>query len=95
MKLSDWTVRPVFPSLSQMLIDSSFKKQDTPQACIRQLLLAACYATLHPALSIHLSVRLSITLYFFGGFAVFGLTAPAQMIKCPQIRSLPIRAQLG
>ena len=28
-----------------------------------------------------LSVRPSVTLYFFGFFAVFGLTAPAQMIK--------------
>ena len=47
------------------------------------LLLVACYATLHPALSVRRSVRqsvcLSVTL-FFGFFAVYGLTAPAQMI---------------
>ena len=39
--------------------------------------LVARYATLHPALS----VGLLVTLYFFWVFAVFGLTAPAQMIK--------------
>ena len=48
--------------------------------------LVACYATLHPALSVRRSlgpsVGPSVTLYFFGFFfAVFGLTAPAQMIK--------------
>ena len=31
--------------------------------------------------SVRRSVRPSVTLYFFGGFAVFSLTAPAQMIK--------------
>ena len=55
--------------------------------------LVACYATQHPALSVRpsvdpsvgpsvgLSVRRFITLYFFLVFAVFGLTAPAQMIE--------------
>ena len=38
--------------------------------------LVACYATLHPALS----VRRSVTLYFFWVFEIFGFTAPAQMI---------------
>ena len=52
------------------------------------LFLVACYATLHPALSIPPSVGLSVGLSlgpshftFFLVFAVFGLTAPAQMIK--------------
>ena len=31
--------------------------------------------------SLSLSVHRSVTLYFFGVFAVFNLTAPAQMIK--------------
>ena len=51
--------------------------------------LVACYATLHPALSVRRSVcpsvgpsvRPSVTLYFFWVFAVFGLTAPAQIMK--------------
>ena len=42
--------------------------------------LVACYTTLHPALSVGPSVRRSVTLYFFLGFAGFGLTASAQMI---------------
>ena len=44
--------------------------------------LVACYATLQPALLVHPSVRWSVrhTLLFLV-FAVFGLTAPAQMIK--------------
>ena len=41
--------------------------------------LVACYATLHPALSVRPSVRPSVTLYFFGVYGVFGLTASAQM----------------
>ena len=40
--------------------------------------LVACYATLHPALSVRPLVR--HTLLFFV-FAVFGPTAPAQIIK--------------
>ena len=40
-------------------------------------------------------VRRSITLYFFWVLAVFGLTAPAQMIKWPQMRPLPTRTRLG
>ena len=39
------------------------------------MFLVACYATLHPALSVHPSVRPSVrpsvTLYFFGGFCGF------------------------
>ena len=49
------------------------------------LFLVACYATLHPALSVRPSVgpsvRPSVTLYFFGVNGVFGLTAPAQMLR--------------
>ena len=41
------------------------------------------------------SVRPSVTLYFFGGFAVFGLTAPAQMMERPQSWPLPTRTRLG
>ena len=40
------------------------------------LFLVACYATLHPPLSVRWSVR-----HYFFIFADFGLTAPAQMIK--------------
>ena len=36
------------------------------------------HTTLHLTLSIRPSVRPSVTLYFFGVFEVFGLTAPAQ-----------------
>ena len=47
--------------------------------------LVACYATLQPALSVRPSVgpsvRPSVTLYFFWVFAVFGVTAPAQMME--------------
>ena len=43
--------------------------------------LVACYANLHPALSVRPSIAPSVTLDFFGGFAVLCLTAPAQMIK--------------
>ena len=51
------------------------------------------HATLHPALSVHRSVGPSVgrsvgrsvgpsvTLYFFGLFKLFGLTAPAQMLR--------------
>ena len=42
--------------------------------------LVACYATLHPALSVRPSVGPSVTLYFFWVFGIFGFTAPAQMI---------------
>ena len=41
------------------------------------------------------SVRWSVTLYFFLVFAVFCLTAPAQMIMWPQIQPLPTCTQLG
>ena len=45
--------------------------------------LAACYAILHPALSVRPLVRQSVcpsvTLYFFGVNGGFGLIAPAQM----------------
>ena len=48
------------------------------------------YTSLCP--SIRRSGRLSVTLYFFFFyFAVFGHTAPAQMIKWPQIQPLPTR----
>ena len=40
-------------------------------------------------------VHPSVTLYFFWVVAVFGLTAPAQVIKCPQIWPLPTRTRLG
>ena len=36
-----------------------------------QLFLVACYATLHPALSIHPSVGLSVTFYFLLHFIPF------------------------
>ena len=67
--------------------------------------VVACYATLHPALSVRPSVRRSVgrwvvrpfirpsvrhTLLFLE-FCVFGLTAPAQMIKWPLIQPLPSR----
>ena len=68
--------------------------------------LVACYVTLHPALSVRWSigplvrwsvgpsVRRSVrhTLLFF---AVFGLTAPAQIMKWPQLWPLPTRTWLG
>ena len=57
--------------------------------------LVECYATLHPALSVRPSVRQSVTLYIFWVFAVFCLTAPAQMIKWPQIQPLLTRTRLG
>ena len=62
--------------------------------------LVACYATLHPALSvcllsIHPSVRQSIRHTTFSSFAVFGLAAPAQMIKWPKILPLPTRTRPG
>ena len=44
--------------------------------------------------SIGLSVGPSVTLYFFGVFVVFGLTAPTQMMKRPQIWPLPTRMRL-
>ena len=62
--------------------------------------LVACYATLHPALKVRPSigqlVRPSVhhTLLFLV-FAVFGLTAPAQIIKWPQIQPLPTSMGLG
>ena len=58
--------------------------------------LVACYATLHPALSVGWSVCLSVTFYFFYDFYVYlfcDLTAPAQMILRPQI--WPTRLRLG
>ena len=55
--------------------------QQSLKICTQGRFLVACYATLQPALSVHLSVGPSVTLYFFQLFAVFGLTAPAQMIK--------------
>ena len=56
--------------------------------------LVACYASLHPALSVLPLVRPS-HFTFFLVFAVFGLTAPALVIKWSQIRPLPTRTQLG
>ena len=58
--------------------------------------LVECYATLHPALLVCPSVRPSVrhTLLFWF-FAVYGLTAPAQMIKWPPIQPLPTRTRLG
>ena len=44
------------------------------------IFLVACYATLHPALSVRPSVRRSVTLYFFGIYGVFGYTASAQIL---------------
>ena len=44
--------------------------------------LVACYATLHPALSVRRSVGWSVgrsPFYFFGVFELFEHTAPAQM----------------
>ena len=40
------------------------------------------------------SVGPSVTLYFFGVFAVFDLTAPAQMMERPQIWPLPTHTRL-
>ena len=45
--------------------------------------------------SVRPSVGPSVTLYFFWVFAVFGLTAPAQMIEWPHIQPLPTRTRLG
>ena len=58
--------------------------------------LSVC-PSIHPSvrLSVRPSVRPSVTLYFFWVFAVFGLTAPAQKIKWPQIRPLPTHTRLG
>ena len=50
---------------------------------LTQTFLVACYATLHSALLVRPFVRPSVRL-FFRVFAVFGHTAPAQMIKWPQ-----------
>ena len=73
-----------------MLVDASREKQVNDQRekqvnvkyIVQKLsrFLVVCYATLHPALSVRPSVGPSVTLYFFWVFAVFGLTAPAQMI---------------
>ena len=41
--------------------------------------------------SVRWSIRPSVTLYFFGVFMVFGLTAPAQMIWRPWLWPLPTR----
>ena len=50
-----------------------------------QLIVSRVHATLHPALSVRWSVGpsvgLSVTLYFFGVFELFGLTAPAQLLR--------------
>ena len=43
--------------------------------------LVACYATLHPALSVRPAIGPSVSLYFFRVFAVLGLTSPSQMIQ--------------
>ena len=49
------------------------------------LFLVACYATLHPAMSVRRSVGWSVgrsvgpLFYFFGVFELFKHTAPAQM----------------
>ena len=56
------------------------------------------YVTLHSALWVFLSIHLSVSVCWpfchtllFWGFCVFGLTAPAQMIKWPLIQPLPSR----
>ena len=57
--------------------------------------LVVCYATLQPLCwSVGPSVGQS-HFTFFCGFAVFGLTAPAQMIWWPQLQPLPTRTRLG
>jgi len=57
--------------------------------------LVACYATLHPALTVRLSVRPSNNPSHFSFFAVYSLTASALLIKWPQIVALPTRTRLG
>ena len=57
--------------------------------------LVACYATLHPALSVGPSIGPSVTLYFLGVNGGFGLIAPAQMFHWPQLWPLPTRTRLG
>ena len=76
-------------SLTDQIIQNGKEKQKQKQKKKREwhpeMFLVACYATLHPALSVRRSVRRSVrpsvTLYFFWVFAVFGLTAPAQMME--------------
>ena len=48
------------------------------------IFLVACYATLYPAMSVRRSVGPSVRrspFYFFYVFALFGFTAPAQMLQ--------------
>ena len=64
----------------------------TERIRVTLFIFSRVHATLHPALSVRPSVRWSVrpsvgpsvrpsvTLYFFLVFAVYGLTAPAQMI---------------
>ena len=66
---------------------------------LKNQFLVACYATLHLAVlvrrSVHWLVHPSCFIFIFLVFAVFGLTAPAQIIKWPQIQPLPILMRLG
>ena len=58
--------------------------------------LDACYATLHPALSVGQSVgQLVGRSHFFLCFLFFDHTTSARMLWWPQIWPLPTRTQLG
>ena len=76
-----------FSSFSRMLCDSTphFVSPSLRWSVHPSVTLYFLVATLHPTLSVHWSVGplvlQSVTLYFFGGFAVFGIPAPAQMMK--------------
>ena len=58
----------------RILISSRVLRNSTP----RFVGLLVCWSV---GLLVCWSIILSVTLYFFWVFAVFGLTAPAQMIK--------------
>ena len=64
--------------------------------------LVACYATLHPAMSVDRSVGWSVgrlvgrsSFYFFGVFELFKLTSPAQMPWWALSLLLPTCTRLG
>ena len=66
------------------------------QSCATRLYTPLCRSVRQSVgPSVRLSVRPSVTLYFFGVYGVFGYTAPAQMLHWPQIWPLPTRTRLG
>ena len=76
------------------MTDQKFSKQKDEDCLFSRVLRDSTPRFVGPSvgLSVRQSVRHTLSFLFF---AIFGLTAPAQMIKWPQIQPLLTRTRLG